>query len=98
MKKLRFGVVYSAPPFFNPGINEMGYVDISDLNLSPGLFLRLEKWNNEFQETFCDDYPPDSGFKKNDDLLAHNALGAELVDLIRNELGSSVSIEFVPLR
>lgn len=98
MKLLRLGAVYGAPPVFNPEIDEMGYVDLDDLHLSMNLLARLEKWDSEFQQTFFDDYPPDSGFKTNADLARHNALGAELAELIGKELGPDVLIEFVPLK
>jgi hypothetical protein len=94
-KCLRFGVVYGAPPVFNPEIDEMGYVDLDDLHLPSKLLARIKKWNDEFQLTFFDDYPPDSGFKTTSDLEQHNSVGAELAELIQKELGSDVLIEFV---
>ncbi len=98
MKKLRFGAVYGAPPIFNSTPDEMGYVDIDDLNLSSALLVEIKKWDLKFQETFVDDYPPDSGFKVLEDLQLHNKVGAELAELTRKELGSNVIIEFVPLK
>lgn len=98
MKCVRFGAVYGALPFFNSEIDEMGYVDLDDLHLPSELLARIENWNNEFQQTFFDDYPPDSGFKTKDDLAQHNTLGIELAGLIQKELGSDLFVEFIPIK
>jgi len=98
MKIFRLGAVYGAPPIFNPDVNAMGYMEPSDLRLSPNLLARLEEWNKEFQQTFSDDYPPDSGFISEDDRSRHNMRGAELATLIQRELGGDIRIEFVPLK
>lgn len=98
MKTFRLGAVYGAPPIFNPDVDEMGYVELSDLHVSPHLLAQLVEWNREFQRTFSDDYPPDSGFNSEDDRNRHNARGAELAALLQQELGAGVRIEFKPLK
>jgi len=98
MKTFRLGAVYGAPPIFNPDVDEMGYIEPSDLHLSPHLLTQLEEWNAEFQQTFFEDYPPDSGFKSEDDRNRHNAHGADLATLLQRELGAGVRIEFIPLK
>jgi len=98
MKTFRLRAVYGAPPIFNPDVEEMGYVEPSELRLSANLLAQLGEWNREFQQTFSDDYPPDSGFASEDDRLRHNARGAELAVLLQQELGQSVRIEFIPIR
>lgn len=98
MKIFRLGAVYGAPPIFNPDVDNMGYVELSDLHISSQLFTQIEEWNVEFQNTFSEDYPPDSGFKSEDDRNRHNERGTELAILLQQELGSSVRIDFIPFR
>lgn len=98
MKKLRLSAEYGAPPIFNPTPDEMGHIDIDDLNLSSDLLIKIREWDFKFQKTFADDYPPDSGFKILDDLQQHNKVGAEIAELIQQEMGGNIFIEFVPLK
>jgi hypothetical protein len=97
MKSLRFGAVYGAPPIFNPDVDEMGYIELTKLHISPYLLMQLEEWNAAFQQTFFEDYPPDSGFKSEEDRDLHNKWGVILTTLLQRELGASVQIEFRPL-
>lgn len=98
MKKFQFGVVYGAPPIFNPDLEKMGYVEISELKLPPSLANDINVWNQQFQETFCDDYPPDSGFDSIVRLEQHNVRGAELALLLQKELGCHALVQFIPLK
>jgi len=98
MKTFRLREVYGAPPIFNPDVDEMGYMEPSGLHMSPHLLAQLEEWNFKFQQTFFEDYPPNSGFKSDDDRNRHNARGAELATLLQQELGAGVRIEFIPLK
>jgi len=98
MKTLRLGAVCGAPPIFNADIEEMGYVEPSELYISPHLLAQLEAWNVEFQQTFSDDYPPDSRFKSDDERNRHNERGAELAALLQREIGANAQVEFIPLR
>lgn len=98
MKIFRLGVVYGAPPIFQADVDQMGYVDPVDLNLPRYLLVDLDEWNMEFQKTFCEEYPPDSGFGTVDDRERHNARGVDLAKLLQKELGSDAVIEFLPLK
>jgi hypothetical protein len=98
MKIFRMRAVYGAPPIFNPDIDEMGHVELSDLHISSNLLSQINDWNVEFQKTFYDDYPPDSGFKYDEDRNRHNERGAELAFLVQQELGAEVRISFIPLK
>jgi hypothetical protein len=98
MKTLRLRAVYGAPPIFNPDVDEMGYMEPSCLHLSSHLLARLEEWNREFQQTFSDDYPPDSGFTSDADRNRHNTRGAEIAMLLQQEIGTRVRIDFIPLK
>jgi hypothetical protein len=98
MKTFRLGAAYGAPPIFNPDVEDMGCTEPSDLHASPHLLALLEEWHIEFQQTFSDDYPPDSGFNSEDDRNRHNMRGTELATLLQQELGAGVRIEFIPLK
>lgn len=97
MKIYRLSAEYCVPPIFNTDVDEMGPIAIAELNLSASLRDELEKWDLEFQQTFSDDYPPDSGFQSEDDQHRHNQRGAELAVLLQKELGPDVTVEFFPL-
>lgn len=97
MKELRFGAVYGAPPFFDPEIDTMGYVEPTELELPSSLVHAIDIWNQEFQSTFFDSYPPDSGFSSREEMEWHNLRGEELADQIQHALGSDRSIRFIPL-
>ena len=61
-------------------------------------FHKHGEWSSEFQQTFSDDYSPDSGFTSEDERNRHNVRGAELAVMLQQELGENVRIEFVPLK
>lgn len=94
---LRFGANYQDPPFFNTSPDKMGYIDISELKLSRDLQAQITKWDETFQLTFCDEYPPDSGFSSEIQLDAHNSEGMALCKRIQAELGEYYIIEFFPI-
>ncbi|MFL9872956.1 hypothetical protein [Paraburkholderia megapolitana] len=83
---------------FNSDVDEMGYVDLSDLHISLHLLTQLKDWDVEFQQTFSDDYPPDSGFKFEEDRNRHNERGTQLAALLEQELGTEVRVNFIPLK
>jgi hypothetical protein len=97
MKKMNFGAVYNAPPFFITDLDQMGYVEISELNISPQVSKKIENWNSEFQKTFDENYPPDSRFLDPELIKQHNARGVEITNLLMHELGDKVVIKFIPL-
>ncbi|WGG52758.1 hypothetical protein [Rugamonas sp. DEMB1] len=96
IKDIRFGAVYGAPPIFDADLDEMGYVELSELNISGRLAEEIEKWDKEFQNTFSDDYPPESGFVSTNDLKLHNERGVELASMLQEFLGPMVKVKFIP--
>jgi hypothetical protein len=97
MKDLRLGAVYGASPVFCSNNEDMGYVELADLPISKLLNSKIDDWNMDFQRTYIDDYPPDSGFKTEEELESHNQSGMELSRHLQNELGSNYHVEFIPL-
>ena len=97
MKEIRFGVEYGNTPVFCADINEMGHVGLEDLDLPENLIKEIHIWNSVFQETFCEEYPPDSGFHSYQKVLEHNSKGKDLARKIQNILGAEVNITFLPI-
>ncbi|TPG72822.1 hypothetical protein [Pseudomonas mandelii] len=96
MMKLRIASEYSAGPIFCPDPDRMGHIDIDDLPISQGLKIKISEWDCEYQATFDDDYPPDSGFGSPEEKFRHVAEGKKLADELQQELGSSYTIEYCP--
>ncbi|WP_050462293.1 hypothetical protein [Herbaspirillum autotrophicum] len=96
MKIIRFVAEYLAPPFFDPSIENMGHLEPEDLPLTDALLYEVEKWNCEFQKTFNDAYPPDSGFKTDEELKFFNEIGHELAIKLQNFLGEEYEIIYFP--
>jgi hypothetical protein len=97
MKNIRFGVEYCGTPLFCADIDMMGQFTPEDLGLPEDLIEEIHAWDSEFQETFCDEYPPDSGFHSRQKVLEHNSKGKELAQKIRDVLGPEVNITFLPI-
>ncbi|WP_144770057.1 hypothetical protein [Herbaspirillum sp. SJZ099] len=94
MRTIRLLAEYLAPPFFDPSIENMGHIDPSDLPISKNLCNEINDWNQEFQKTFCDFYPPDSGFPTPDAELDFKRRGAVLAEKLQAELGKEFHIEY----
>ncbi len=95
---IRFGVSLLAPPFFNANIDQMGHVDISDMGLPKDLEDAVIRWDKCYQNTYCEEYPPDSGFHNNVEVDAHNIEGEALCGQIQAALGSSYEIQFIGIK
>lgn len=96
-KILKFGVEYLAPPLFNTCLEEMGHEELDELGLPESLLNQIKGWDRIFQETFCDEYPPDSGFKTIDEIRIHNEEGLRLCAALQEFFTSRYTVEFVPL-
>jgi len=97
MKELRLGAEYGASPMFDPNVEQMGHIAPSELGLPRSLIMDIEAWNQDFQSTYCDDYPPESGFSSPEQVCQHNCRGLELTRRIQEVLGSDWTIKFIPL-
>lgn len=95
---IKFGVSLLAPPFFNANVDQMGHIDIDEVGLPRDLEYAVTKWNQSYQDTYCEEYPPDSGFKNNTDIDIHNAEGEALCRQIQVVLGQSYEIQFIPIQ
>jgi hypothetical protein len=87
---------YLAPPLFCPDQEKMGHIDIDDLPLSRNLKEELSLWDKEYQATFNDDCPLDSGFSSLEDEIRHKNAGMMLAKKIQQELNGEYLIEYLP--
>ena len=92
MKKLSFGASYGAPPIFCHEANEMGHIDLRDVQVSPELKRAIQRWDDAYQLTFNADYPPDSDFKSAEAEFEFTKKGRELFEKLKSELGCEYSI------
>lgn len=95
MKNIRFGAVYTAPPMFCSDPDELGYIFPEELGLPESLIKDIYDWDLIFQKTFCDEYPPDSGFHSSQEVVSHNLVGKELAQRVEDVLG--VNVAFIPI-
>jgi len=64
------------------------------LPISSALKEKLSKWDQEYQLTFNEEYPPNSGFKTSQDQVRHNRVGNELAQRLQGELGEEYLVEY----
>lgn len=96
MTTLRLAKEYMAGPLFCPDPERMGHVDIDRLPISPSLKSQILIWDCEYQETFNEDYPPDSGFSSLDAERLHSAEGERIAKSLQQELGGDYAVEYCP--
>ncbi|MES9962699.1 MAG: hypothetical protein ABW116_04115 [Candidatus Sedimenticola sp. 20ELBAFRAG] len=94
MINLRLAKEYMAGPIFCFDPESMGHVDLVDLPISDELRLAISTWDDEYQGTFNDEYPPDSGFDSPEVDQDHIERGAILAERLQSELGSEYKVEY----
>ena len=96
MITIRLAKEYLASPIFCPDVDTMGHVEVEDLPISKSLIKAINDWNAEYQSTYNDDYPPDSGFNTLEEDADHVSRGAVLAERLRAELGDSYFVQYEP--
>ncbi|RYF30453.1 MAG: hypothetical protein EOO23_05105 [Comamonadaceae bacterium] len=94
MINLRLASEYLASPIFCGDLEKMGHIEVGDLPISKKLMIKIIEWDAEFQATFNDEYPPDSGFCSSDARRRHMAAGEELAQEIQQELGGGYAVKY----
>ena len=94
MISLRLANEFLAYPIFCPDLEKMGHVAINDLPITECLKSDLRAWDEAYQSTYNDTYPPDSGFASHELLEAHWRQGEELLKRLQVELGDGYRIEY----
>ncbi|MGR2741122.1 hypothetical protein ACUY1T_21980 [Billgrantia sp. Q4P2] len=96
MITLRLVKEYMAGPIFCPDPERMGHVEVDELPISQALKAQILAWDSEYQATFNDDYPPDSGFGSPEAESMHIAEGSRLAKSLQQELGGDYMVEYYP--
>ncbi len=71
-----------------------GPVDITSLPISDALKESISRWDQQFQDTFDNNYPPDSGFVSPNLRAAHINQGVQLAQWLQQELGKDYHVAF----
>lgn len=75
-------------------VEEADYLEGSDLLLSIGLIDRIRHWQDTFDATLNQDYPPDSGFASPEEEIAFEQEGLAIAEQIQAELGNDYEIYY----
>jgi hypothetical protein len=67
------------------------------IHLSSDLVASIAQWDERYQATLNEDYPPDSGFPSPADQERFVADGRELARRIKAEVPSTVRVQYGPL-
>jgi len=92
MKYLKLMADYQCYPLWNVSPGECGDIAPNELPISVELQQRLLKWAEIYNETLDKDYPPNSGFKNQEQENEFRSEGEMLAKFLKNELGSNFSI------
>lgn len=74
----------------------MGHVEVEDLPISQNLKIAIKNWDAEYQATYNEDYPPDSGFNSLEEDADHVSRGAVLAEMLQSELRMSYIVKYEP--
>lgn len=85
---------YMATPIFCSNDDNMGHVDVDALPVTDELKNKLKLWHADYQSTFDENYPPNSGFICRDADQAHIERGRQLAEQLRIELGEGYKVEY----
>lgn len=96
MITLRLVKEYMAGPIFCPDPERMGHVEVDELPISQALKVQILAWDSEYQATFNDDYPPDSGFSSPEAESMHIAEGSRIAKKLQLELEGTYTVEYCP--
>lgn len=90
------GAAFYAEPVSIKDSDIFNYYDVEELNISNDLKLAIKLWDDEYQATFDEEYPPDSNFATLDLAEAHKKRGADLAKRLQDELGEGYFVEYKP--
>lgn len=69
-------------------------IPLDTLMISENLRNLIQEWDNRFQGTYNDDYPPDSGFISKEEANQFEKEGIEIWNRLRNELSKSYEVSY----
>lgn len=94
---VRLWAAYLEEPVTMRNAGKLAHFEVRNLPISTALQSELLVWDEEYQNTFDSEYPPDSDFKSSDLRDAHNERGMELSAKLQDELGTEYEVEFKPV-
>ena len=94
MTSIRLAAEYGASPIFCTDSDQMRHLELDELPISEQLRRLLKDWDEAFQVTFNDEYPPDSRFPSEQEEIYHLKMGQELSIKLREELGEGYTVTF----
>ena len=89
MKTIKLASEFKCYPIWhvpNGPEDEFGPIDPHTLPISQNLLDSILRWDEAFQNTYVDAYPPDSGFKDREMAIRFLAEGDKIFESLRNEL------------
>lgn len=93
MKTIKLMADYFCSPLWKADPMEVGNIDPDSLPISQNLKEMLSAWAAEYDKTLDMDDPSKSGFKSEHEELAFKEIGANLANLLREELGPNYIVK-----
>ena len=62
-------------------------ISINEFSVSSSLKCKLDDWDNSFQNTFNEAYPPDSGFAHTEEASLFEEEGIKICKALQSEIG-----------
>lgn len=96
MQTLKIAPEYFCSPLWIKRSGEDVFIPIlpHEIHLSQSLSDRIIEWDDKYQATFNDTYPPESGFKNADDEAAYRQEGMDIRKEITGQLSEEWMIEY----
>lgn len=95
---VKISAAYMEEPIMIKDTDIYHHYETSSLPISKELVSLINVWDSDYKDTFDASYPPDSGFKTEEDLIHHNRRGEEICRLLQIELGEDYCVKFYPTR
>lgn len=93
MKKIKLMADYECFPLWDASPEGGGRnINPDELPISSSLKDRLNLWALKYDNTLNRDYPPDSGFKSDEEENQFNIEGRSIFEKLKEELGGSYTV------
>ncbi len=95
MKKIKIMPEYGCSPLWlYDGINLVKNLDIAELAISESLKNDIQLWADNYESTFDEDYPPNSGFLNDSDTEAFETAGIHIWESLLKEMSSYCLVSY----
>lgn len=91
---VKFQAAYMEEPVMMKDSDIFHHVDTKYLKVSAELRDAIQAWDDEYQNTLDQNYPPDSAFPSLEADIAHNEKGRLLARALQEELGEGYLVNF----